>query len=232
VGRHDWYRKTTWTGPDQSDFWEHFERARSPHSKSQYLSVQAIHLRDTGKRELITAAVKLLEKCVADYSDQQFEMQRAYHTLASCHALLNQNDVAASAFLKALEARRAMPHFQGDAHIDLALFAIVSDLTELFPAAEAALLEFGSESPFPLDVYRFQGALAVLSHARGDQRAAREHALLALEASERKESGFRYHQSLGLVGDKDRNSRFHKRLETIAGRANRWVDSCPDTDHV
>jgi hypothetical protein len=215
MARDDWYRRTTWTGSDQCDFWEHFDRARSPGQKSQYLSIQAIHLRDTGKPELIRAAIQLLQKCVADYSDQQGEMQRVYHTLASSHVLLKQNDAAASAFMKAIDARRAMPHYQTDAPIDFAVFVISANLKSLCQTAESILVEFALDSPFPLHVYRYHGALAILAEARGDRQTARQNSHLALQASGMKQSGLPYHQQLGVVRNDDRDSKFHKQLEKI-----------------
>ena len=69
MGRYDWYRKTTWTEQDRSEFWLRLNRSRNDFNKAQYLRIQALTLEETGVEANIHASMELLDGRLADYPD-------------------------------------------------------------------------------------------------------------------------------------------------------------------
>ena len=70
---------------------------------------------------------------------------------------------------------------------------------------------------FPVDVFRWNAAYALILAARSQAGEASAYAQAALEAAAKEKSGFRYHQSLGLVGG--RYPELVRELERIAHAA-------------
>jgi hypothetical protein len=54
---------------------------------------------------------------------------------------------------------------------------------------------------FPVDHFRWHAAYALIFSAQGRSSLAREHARRALDFAALDDSGFRYHPTVGLVGD-------------------------------
>jgi hypothetical protein len=67
---------------------------------------------------------------------------------------------------------------------------------------------------FPVDRYRANGARALLLQEFGQLDEARIAAGLAIAAARETQSGFRYHQHLGLVRDTD--DTFAERIAALA----------------
>lgn len=67
---------------------------------------------------------------------------------------------------------------------------------------------------FPVDRYLWNEARALILQDQGRFSEARVHAQIALEAASETQSGFRYHQQLGLVRNAD--DQFGDRLNVIA----------------
>jgi hypothetical protein len=67
MGQDDWYRKKTWGPRARKSFFERLNRSRNSYNKAQYARIQALYLQQTGKQELVRAALELLdlllEKC-------------------------------------------------------------------------------------------------------------------------------------------------------------------------
>ena len=57
------------------------------------------------------------------------------------------------------------------------------------------------EIRFPVHEFLWHGYRALIAKELGDSKAARKSAAIALRAAEVKQSPFRYHRKLGLVGD-------------------------------
>jgi hypothetical protein len=53
---------------------------------------------------------------------------------------------------------------------------------------------------FPLDGFLWNPARALIADAQGQVRDAQEYSIKALEFAEVRDSGFRYHPNVGLVG--------------------------------
>jgi len=55
---------------------------------------------------------------------------------------------------------------------------------------------------FPVDYFIWNATCAILLQNEGNISEARQYAKVALEAAAQEKSGFRYHPTVGLVGDK------------------------------
>jgi alkylhydroperoxidase/carboxymuconolactone decarboxylase family protein YurZ len=142
-------------------------------------------------------------------------MAQAHLNIARCYEYLGDNPSAIQAYLQSLAAQRTLPNVQTSAPLDFALFAINSGFQNVFEAAESALKEFPHDrSPFPQHIYLHNGCLAIFADHRGLKSEAKELARIAMAAAEKKETGLRFHQKLGLVQDKQ--SRFYSRIKSIA----------------
>ena len=62
----DWYRRTTWTDTDRSEFHARLKRSSGDFHKAQYLRIQAHYLANAN---LTQGAVELLDQLIADFPD-------------------------------------------------------------------------------------------------------------------------------------------------------------------
>jgi hypothetical protein len=199
LGRHDWYRRTTWTEQDRTEFFARFQRSRGSGSKAQYLLCQASALRASGDPSLVSAALELVDLMLLDCPDEAF-LSNAHHSRAQCLVALRRHEEALSAYADSFLARRARPGMQNLAYLDFAWMILDLNLHTRYDEALAILDEFSSiGEPFPLHAYRAAAARAIIWAAKGDLKRARSFAHAALAASAKQESPFRYHRRLGLV---------------------------------
>ena len=63
MSRRDWFRNNIWNDEIAAEFEKRLKRSR-PYNRSQYLRVQAYHLRESGCEE---AAIDLFKRLVAEY---------------------------------------------------------------------------------------------------------------------------------------------------------------------
>src|SRR5262245_1457138 len=109
----EWFRRSTWTRADQDDFNARLRRSR-PHSRSQYLRIQAVHLAEAGR---CTDALSLLETLIADYPDQ-LQLASAHRQRGECLMELGNANAALEAYQDAIRAQRAFPNVRTPAPLD------------------------------------------------------------------------------------------------------------------
>lgn len=210
---HEWYRKTTWSEGDQSDFFDRLKRSRTVGNKAQYLRIQASHLEAVGSPELLRAAQMLLEKILTDFPDE-LQLASAYSQKASCLAKLGELDDAINCYRLVFDTQRRLPRIQTYAHVEFGRLVVANKMTHLFDEVLAILVEFDIKGvEFPKDVFQKFGILAIIGAQRGEIEKAKEFARTAIEAASQIHSGFRYHPTVGLVGDKE--TPFYKSLQAI-----------------
>jgi tetratricopeptide (TPR) repeat protein len=195
----DWFRKTTWSAEDARDFERRLKRARE-FNKAQYLRIQAAHLHRVGTAELTHIALELLDRLLSEHPDR-VHLAEAHHQRGSCLALLGRPDEAIAAFREALATQRSFPNVRTTAHQSLAELVVKLARADLYDEALEALDEFGHDDPWPVSRYRAAVVRALIAEARSRREDARVHAREALAAAAKTESPFRFHRSLGLVGD-------------------------------
>ncbi|MBV11924.1 hypothetical protein [Rubinisphaera sp.] len=207
----EWFRRTTWTDEDRTDFHAHLNRARK-YNRPQYLRIQASHLADVANH---AAALELLDHFL-QVDDGAIDLAQAHLQRAEAFLATGCEQEAIDAFRASLEAERKRPNVQTEAWLLFPWFIVETQETELYPEANSILSEFSKlRSPsFPVSNYRFHCVMALLLANTIDQAQAISHAKQALAASDEKHSGYRYHPNLGLV--QDTNNTVHERIAIIA----------------
>ena len=194
----EWYRRTTWTSDDKTDFEAHLKRSRTSFHKAQYLRIQAVHLQQVGTDSLLHAAMELLDRMIRDYPEAS-QLSSAWQQRGQCSVDLGRHHDAIDAFRAALQVQRQAPGWRNEAHLDLGELIVQLRQRELYPEAIQALAEFGGGEVFPVSVYRHAVTRALIADAMGETATARGYAQQALAAAAKDESPFRYHRKLGLV---------------------------------
>ena len=149
----NWFRKTSWSEADQTDFFARLKRSRSALMKAQYLRIQAIYLEGVGSPELLRSAIKLLDKMLTEFPES-IELACAYGQKASCLAKLGELDQALVCYRSALETERLFPSVQSHAYIKFGRLVAEKRLTRLFDEALRVLDERKlSGTLFPVEIY-------------------------------------------------------------------------------
>ena len=196
---NDWYRRKTWTKTDEEEFFIKLKRSRGQHNKAQYLRIQAGYLEDKYPVE----SLRLLDMLVNDFPEQS-QLSQTFLQKAHCFISISKNDEAINFFRKVLEQEKIFPNALTQGYLDFPLFIVANELKELFNEAKEILLKNTKRLMFPVDRYRYHTALAIIEWEFRNIVEAKEHAILANEASKEKKSGFRYHPEVGLVEKKSK----------------------------
>jgi hypothetical protein len=197
----DWYRRTDWNEQIEAEFFRHLKRAR--HQKPQYLVVQARQLVSTGRPELATPALNLIELFVREHYEPLFA-GGAFHTKAQALVILERWEEAFQAFEDALTARRTMPNVIDNTWLEYPLTIARRRARDRYPRALYVLNEFLSPSALVLPIQEFQyfATLALISADEGDRDGASRWATNALAATT-KQAPFARHPAFGVVGMTD-----------------------------
>jgi tetratricopeptide (TPR) repeat protein len=187
----DWYRNTEWNAEIAQRFEARLKRARR---KAQYLRIQACSLARSQPR----VALQLLDRYFELGDD--FDHAQAYVDQATAYRSLGQPADAVNSYEQALRREAEFPKLQTQAYLELPFFIATTPIPEKFDQARSLLDEFRARLMFPVDVFRWNAAYALILAARSQESEASAYAQAALEAAAKEKSGFRYHQSLGLVG--------------------------------
>jgi len=204
----DWYRNAEWNEEIAERFEAKLKRARR---KAQYLRIQACSLARSEPR----VALQLLDRYFELGDD--FDHAQAYVDRATAYRSLGQLENAVKSYEQALHREAEFPNLQTQAYLDLPFLIATSPVPERFDQAHALLDQFPERLMFPVDVFRWNAAYALILAARSHASEASAYAQAALEAAAKDKSGFRYHQSLGLVGG--RYPELVEELERIAHAA-------------
>jgi tetratricopeptide (TPR) repeat protein len=208
----DWFRRSTWTATDKEEFETRLARAKVS-NRAQYLRLQAGHLEETGRDDLLQPALELLHRMITGYPDS-IDIAAAHHLRGRCYDRSGETLLAVEAYRAAIDAERKRPNVRTDAALDFALLVTERRLGSLF-AEVANVLDSCIDylGPFPVQRFKFHAARALLQEGR-NPAMANEEAMLALQAAQATHSGFRYHKDLGLVGE--RHTLLRQRLEHLA----------------
>lgn len=191
MSSEDWYRNEEWSEEIENKFFEKLKRARR---KDQYLRIQACTIASTEP----DVALSLLQHYFALEDD--FDHAQAYCDMATAYVVKGEIENAINAYSKALERESAFPNLKTDAYIRYPMLIVENKLINLYQSASEVLDEHQQRLMFPVDHFRWHAAKAIIAAAIGGKELAAKHARMAFDAAKIKKSGFRFHQSLGLVG--------------------------------
>jgi len=193
LSREDWYRNTEWNDEIAESYFAKLKRARS---KDQYLRIQANYLASSHPE----AALELLEQFFA--LKEPFDYAQAYCDKAQAYIALGSTEEAINAYQCALEQERTGKGVLTEAYISLPMLIAERELKEHYRYGVDLLKNNVERLTFPVDHFRFHAALAIFEMDLGNTEEASKQAGLALDAAQIEKSGFRFHQKLGLVGEK------------------------------
>ena len=190
MSRDDWFRNTAWNDEIASRFEAKLKRARQ---KGQYIRIQACTL----AQEHPEIALQLLEKYFAQ--EDRFDEASAHCGRATALIALGRLDDAVAAYEEALAAEVRLPSYITGAGLELPYLVAVARLAGQYDRALNVLGTSRKLLVFPLELFKWNAAHALIAGARGRLAEARDFARNALEAASKDHSGFRYHAKLGLV---------------------------------
>lgn len=189
----DWYRNKEWNDRIEEAFFGKLNRARD---KAQYLRIQASYLSSTKPN----VALRLLEQYFR--LPDNFDHAQALVDRASAYISLGDIPNALESYEAALRREEESPKLQTQAYLDLPFLIATRKLSEQYDRCLEVLNRYKDRNMFPVDVFRWHAAKALVLAELADMAGAKDEAIVALAASEKDKSGFRYHPAIGLVGDK------------------------------
>ena len=208
MSRDDWHRNTEWSPDIEARFNEKLRRARD---KFQPLRVQAYYLAEQYPK----VALMLLERYFQ--SGDHFDKATAYVHQAQAFLSLGEKRKAITALQLALKREREFPNVKTTAWSEFALLVATEREESLYTDVLSVLSQQKpSDLVFPVDRFKWFLAHALICDALGEKDMARNSAFKALEWSNLKHSGFRYHPNLGLVGSE--YDAMKEKLRQIASR--------------
>jgi len=193
MARDNWFRNQEWNPVIEEAFFSKLRRARD---KSQYLRIQACTL---AKKEPFVA-LRLLDEYFSQTN--QFDRAQALVDSASAYLALGQMDKAIAAYESALAHEEQQPSVKTQAYLDLPFLIATQKLVARYEQAMVLLEVHQSRLMFPVDVFRWHAAYALIAGEVDLPDVARAHAKSAMDAASRDQSGFGYHPSVGLVADR------------------------------
>ena len=198
----DWFRRKSWTQTDEEEFFKKLNRARKD-GRAQYLKIQAVELVQTEDSTLLKIAEDLLDKMLTEYPDDNFNKGSALHTLGDIYKLRENYQGAKDYYKQALDFEKVYPKVITQAYLEYAELVVKTGETTSFNEVEQILLERQSRLMFPIEKYKVNSLLSIINNHnnRGDE--AIRFAELAEQSANAETSGLRYHQSLGIVKDRD-----------------------------
>jgi tetratricopeptide (TPR) repeat protein len=207
MGRDNWWRNTSWNEEIEATFVRRLARARN---KMWYLRNQARALASSHPE----VALRLLDQYFALGGD--LDQAEAHFYRARAHVALRNVDAAVLAFEAALAREDAVPNFRTWAFHELPVLIATERMDKHYDRAVQVLTKHMDRLTFPIQVYQWHGALALILHEQGRICESENEAKQALEAASMSHSGFQHHPNLGLVSDTA--DEFGKRLRKIASK--------------
>lgn len=190
----DWFRNSEWNADIERQFHEKLARSRT--QRDQYLVIQALTLSKSHPQ----TALQLVD-LYFDTKKGHFEDIRALSARSSAYRATGNIESAISTMKEILSIERQRPQHKTTTYVEYPYLVASMGIDREYSSALSVLDERASDLMFPVDIFKWHAAYSLISHAQKDLPAAKHHAGAALDAAQIKKSGFRFHQSLGLVGN-------------------------------
>jgi len=195
VAADNWFRQTNWTEQIEREFFAKLSKSRT--QRDQYLAIQAMTLADTQPE----VALRLVDTYFKTKTTK-FDDVRALDARAKANQVLGRVAQSVSAMKEILEAERDHPNFKTNTFTDFPYFVAVNRLSSEYDAALKTLIDREADLAFPINRFKWHAAMSIIHSERDDLTLAKVHAKLAIDAASVVDSGFRYHQDLGLVDER------------------------------
>lgn len=210
----DWFRNAQWSPEIEQQFEARLARSRS--HRSEYLRIQALTLAETLRPEYARPAIGLARRQI-ELAPSGIGTAQMHAAIAKAFITLGHTESAVDAFRSAVKDEIARPNVRGYHYIDFAWFVATNGISPHYDEALTAMQQImqPQDLAFPVNQFRYFGALALISADTGDSQNARRMAQNALSAASQERGPFWRFPGLGLVGRQRDATR--SRLERLAG---------------
>lgn len=189
----DWYRNTNWNERIKDAFFARLSRSRS--QRDQYLANQASYL----AARVPEAALELVDTYFQTRTNDFHDVLALLARAQAYHAMDNLAETV-QAYKEVLAREVEFPRHLTTTYLDLPYLIASKGVSSEYEFALSVLDTGLDRLMFPVDVFLWEASSALIAFDQGRMEVAVGHAKKALEVAEVKKSGFRYHQSVGLVG--------------------------------
>ncbi|HLW73994.1 MAG TPA: hypothetical protein VKT74_02905 [Gammaproteobacteria bacterium] len=190
MARDDWFRNKEWNETIASSFEEKLKRARR---KSEYLFIQASTLIPTHPQ----VAIELIERYFS--TGDHFRDAGAHVCRAEAMLALERIEAAIVSYEAALRREAEFPNLLTNAYIEYPYLIAVRQLESHFERALEILDQRRREVMFPVELFKWHAAKALILASRGNKVESARQAQLALDAAMQRKSWAQNHSELGLV---------------------------------
>ena len=202
----DWFRNIKWNDKIENHFFEKLARARS--SRDQYLVIQALTLSETEPGVTLRLMELYFETRTDDFHDVQ-----AHSATGDAYKNLGDLERAIVSYKRVLKREEDFPNHLTNTYVELPYLIATKSLDKHYDFATSQLSKGLREIALPVDEFMFHAANALIASEQRRMESASDHARNAIEAAGITKTGFRYHQSIGLVGNEHKST--IKRLRRI-----------------
>ena len=192
MGREDWYRNKDWNDAIEAAFRDRLSRARE---RGQYLSIQGSALTGSLDQRLVLVGLGLIDEALVEYKDDRGFMKRtAYLEKVRALAKLGREAEIMPVLRAALQLGPS-----SDAAHDFLHFVVTRKLREHYDEARRLATDAIASEIIPNNVFEYNCKVAMIADELGDEEAARNHALWALDVFGERRSPFWRLPDFGLV---------------------------------
>lgn len=192
--QNDWYRNEAWNEEIERDFFARLKRARS--RRDQYLAIQALTLAQSCPEVAIQLTHRYFETRTDSFNDA-----RVLSARAQAYRALNSAEKAIEAYQAAIQKEQESRQFPTGSALELVYYIAVDGIDDRDDLAVSLFEADESGSIFPVAVFKWNAAMALICNRQGDRQRARQFARGALEAASIRETELTYHQDLGVVDE-------------------------------
>ena len=182
----DWYRNKKWSKSIEEHFYSKLKSVRV--QRDQYLIIQALTLADKHPKVTLRLVDEYFES-----RKSQFDDVRALLAKANALIALGDFERCIATYKEILQREKEFQNHQTDVYLDYPYLVATRNMESEFANALNILDENIDRLTFPLDYYKWHASKAIISNDGIESKKA-------LEAAKVKQSGFRFHQDVGLVG--------------------------------
>jgi len=203
----EYYRNTKWNKKIEEHFFSKLNRART--QKTQYLAIQAGMLVTNHPNQ----ALKLIDYYFEIRKDK-FHDNTVYWSQAKAFMSLDRIAEAMVSYKQVIKREEEFPNSRTYVLTEFPYVVATNKIEKEYEyALEALMEEDESYLGWPLIKFMHHATIALILNDKN-------HAQLALDAAEIKQSGLRYHQNLGLVGKEYKQT--VKKLHNIVTNKTLW----------
>lgn len=192
--KHDWYRRETWNDEIEQSFFSRLKTARS--QRDQYLAIQVFSLAQSHPEASIRLAQHYFETRTGNFNDS-----RVLAAQGNAHKMLGNAEDALASYQAALAIQRESPGFNAVSGTAVAYYIATEEWEDQYDLALSLLQEDSGGSIWPVAVFSWNAAMALIMSARGKHDDARRFSLGALNAASVRQTELTYHREVGLVDE-------------------------------